>query len=571
MAPNGNAARVDPIPSEPESVSAPAASAMDSASFAPLPPFEPPADNPFVPPYLREKRAAAPPETPNPYTPLALPKQPPAKHRHMTSLPPVPGQRYSYVPPSMWVDSPLGTSWESTGEDYQQAYWEHLQSVAPPQAPAPSEDTLLVDEEPQLYNERLPGASAEMPQSEDWPCDLATGNDEPPAPSEPPATYAPMPNLPYANSRAGADIATPYEAYRQYNAPLPQPPVPPRRAPRLALWQRFLAYLAPGGKSRKALNPVSVVMLAVGLVLDLLAICSLCRIASEFSQAQQENRAWRESYFGGKNAAVNQAAMPQNGATFAPSAPPTAAPTRAPRPQADSAQPTALPRPTAAPAGQQRGYRQSYEGNPELIVSDRFLQLRRENQDIIGWLKLGALDQPVMQRDNTYYQTHDRTGTYSALGAPYLHSAVTLKRPPENLLISGNSGGGAVFDELLKYESGGVDHLRKNAFFTLDTVYESAQYVIFAVFPADTNPASSQYFGYASYLSFPTDAAFQSYVAAACARSLYRVNVDIAPTDALCTLCTTGKTGGTSRLIVLARRLRPSESAAQAPQITPNE
>ena len=75
-----------------------------------------------------------------------------------------------------------------------------------------------------------------------------------------------------------------------------------------------------------------------------------------------------------------------------------------------------------------------------------------------------------------------------------------------------------------------------------------------AVIVASSLPSSPDYFNYAGYPSFVTDADMLSYVEAARAHSLYSFNVDVTASDRLLTLATLGS--GTESLVLLYRQMR---------------
>lgn len=75
----------------------------------------------------------------------------------------------------------------------------------------------------------------------------------------------------------------------------------------------------------------------------------------------------------------------------------------------------------------------------------------------------------------------------------------------------------------------------------LTTLYEEADYVLFAVIRASSNPSSPDYFNYAGYSSFATDADMLSYIETARTHSLYSFNVDVTASDRLLTPCHFGQ------------------------------
>ena len=183
-----------------------------------------------------------------------------------------------------------------------------------------------------------------------------------------------------------------------------------------------------------------------------------------------------------------------------------------------------------------------------------------ENGDVIGRLVIpGVVDELVMQRNNTYYLTHDAIGTTCEYGAVFADQSCTLRMPPENLLLRGQGGvPGKTFAPLWQYVSGGSSFVAANMMARLTTLYEEENYVLFAVIVADGNASSSRYFNYASNPTFTTDEAMLRYVDTARQHSLYRFNVDVAASDRLLTLATLGS--GQDTLVLMYRMVRDTEN-----------
>ena len=112
---------------------------------------------------------------------------------------------------------------------------------------------------------------------------------------------------------------------------------------------------------------------------------------------------------------------------------------------------------------------------------------------------------------------------------------------------------GKTFAPLWQYATAGGNFAASAATATLTTLYEEAQYTLFAVIVADSDPASGSYFNYASHPTFATDEAMLAYVESARAHSLYQFNVDVQASDRLLTLATIG---GDSCLVLLWRMNR---------------
>lgn len=201
----------------------------------------------------------------------------------------------------------------------------------------------------------------------------------------------------------------------------------------------------------------------------------------------------------------------------------------------------------------------SYPDNPMCNIVESLRETVKENADVIGKLVIpGVVDELVMQRNNTYYLTHNTIGATSDGGAVFADESCSLRLPPENLLLRGQgSVPGKIFAPLWQYISGGSSFVAANQQAQLSTLYEEETYQLFAVIVADSTPSSQQYFNYASNPTFTTDEAMMQYVDLARQHSLYKFNVDVAPSDRLLTLATLGD--GRNSLVLIYRMLRPGE------------
>jgi len=202
----------------------------------------------------------------------------------------------------------------------------------------------------------------------------------------------------------------------------------------------------------------------------------------------------------------------------------------------------------------------AYPKNPMCNIMESIRQMVSENGDVIGRLVIdGVVDEMVMQRNNTFYLTHNSIGTTSESGAVFADESCSLRNPPENLLLRGQSGvPGKVFEPLWKYVSGGAAFASSHMTARLTTLYEEERYVLFAVVVANRDPANSQYFNYASNPTFATDEAMVRYVDQVRQHSIYQIPVDVTPSDRLLTLATLGP--GENTLVLFYRMVRDSEN-----------
>ena len=203
-----------------------------------------------------------------------------------------------------------------------------------------------------------------------------------------------------------------------------------------------------------------------------------------------------------------------------------------------------------------------YPDNPLCNVLDSMKEISTKYPDVLARLYIpGVLDEYVVQRNNTYYLTHNYRGTLANGGAVFLDEDCSINTPPENLLLRGEGNvAGVSFAPLWQYESGGISFAAGACFAQLTTLYEDARYVLFSVIVADSDPAKPGYFDYASHSTFDTDAQMMEYVQLAADRSLYGFSVSVEPSDRLLTLATVSSRGNGKCLVLLFRMVREGEA-----------
>jgi len=172
-----------------------------------------------------------------------------------------------------------------------------------------------------------------------------------------------------------------------------------------------------------------------------------------------------------------------------------------------------------------------YPGNEQFFISERFRPLRQQNRDIVAWLTIdGVVDEPVFQRDNSYYLTHDATGKKNPTGALFLDENCDLRTVPMQILIHGhNMKEGAMFGSLKKYKVKDAAFYREHPYIHLDTLYESATYVIFAVADVNIIPGKPHYFPFWNQFSFSNYHDFHHYVSLIKEYSRYKTTIDVQP------------------------------------------
>ena len=219
-------------------------------------------------------------------------------------------------------------------------------------------------------------------------------------------------------------------------------------------------------------------------------------------------------------------------------------------------QPAETPVPTLDPLG--TPVPQAYPLNPYRIISDRFVKLRRQNTDIIGWLTMGdLLSEAVVQRDNTYYLRRDYRGYHNDNGAIFLDKDCGLSTRPHTMILYGhNMKTGAMFGSLRKYED--ISFYRNNPFLTFDTVYEEGRYVVFSVAEVSLDTRSSVFSAFYR-LPYCTNMERSAIIDALCRLSKHTCTVDVTAEDQILLLVTCVG-DDTDRRVVAARRVRDGET-----------
>ena len=314
--------------------------------------------------------------------------------------------------------------------------------------------------------------------------------------------------------------------WRQGHLP-PQPPAPRQHSKRSAT-----AFFRHGDPARKNKRLWLAVLLS-GLVLMLIGAGLLVPDILARKNRQKAEAALQTLFY--------QEALPETPSL--PSSSPTI-----------MALASAAPALTAAPPLRSFATRSPWKVN---VTRGRFLSLRKINKDVAGWLTIdNNLDLPVVQRDNTYYLTHDFYRDASISGTLFLDENYSVLPPSENLLIHGhNMRDGAMFGHLHKY--GDRAFYADHWLIKFESLYEVGDYAVFAAFAMVNDAADPSYLYYA-YNRFDTDAQFMQYIAAARQRSVISSGLDVLPDDRLLTLSTC--MGENSYFVVLCRRVRDGEA-----------
>ena len=352
--------------------------------------------------------------------------------------------------------------------------------------------------------------------------------------SKKPESSRPAPHRPFAQKPAAAE-----KPKKSSKPPKEKPPKPP------ILWGRVAA-------------------IAAVAVMLLFCLIAGGKILMSLSANEREMAQVRQAYQEQQGQALEQAGVKVDllpaGETFTP----TSTPKVFAAPKAEAVQ-SGNGGETSADTVEEETTRtrlRRYPDNPLCNVLDSMKEISTEYPDVLARLYIpGVLDEYVVQRNNTYYLTHNYRGSLSDGGAVFLDRDCFISTPPENLLLRGEGNvAGVSFAPLWQYESGGIGFAAGACFAQLTTLYEDARYVLFSVIVADSDPAKPGYFDYASHDTFDTDAQMMEYVQSAADRSLYGFSVSVEPSDRLMTLATVSSRGNGKCLVLLFRMVREGET-----------
>lgn len=285
----------------------------------------------------------------------------------------------------------------------------------------------------------------------------------------------------------------------------------------------------------------------LGAVLVLFGLIKLIGYGRAFLASRQTSKELQTVYHAGLA-----------GEPILPTQEPVAASTSGPAPME-----TALPMSSAAPSPSpiSKLEARAYPNNPKPQISSRFKALRREGRYIMGWLNIGKLlDEPVVQRDDVFYLTHDAKGKENVNGAIFLDASIGIKTRPYTYILYGhNMKTGAMFGSLRNYENKTFYHA--DPFIAFDTMYEDGRYVIFFVGSISTEEYGRNYVDLRDLKSASREAR-QAAIDALIAASVYTCPVDVRADDQLLLLVTCTEKDQ-DRRIVAARRIRDGENEAK--------
>ena len=192
------------------------------------------------------------------------------------------------------------------------------------------------------------------------------------------------------------------------------------------------------------------------------------------------------------------------------------------------------------------------------IVMPTYKELAAMNSDLFGWVTIEdtPIDYPVMftPKNPEYYLRKGFNKKYSYSGVPFMDG--NCKRDGNHYLIYGhNMKNQTMFGTLPKYLK--KDYWQKHQIISFDTLTESREYQIMAVFRSKAySKDETGVFRYYNYVDISKQERFESYVKNVLRESAFQTGITAEWGDELLTLSTCDYYTENGRLVVVAKRIK---------------
>lgn len=204
---------------------------------------------------------------------------------------------------------------------------------------------------------------------------------------------------------------------------------------------------------------------------------------------------------------------------------------------------------------------ESVESQGTSYAHPQFAELITINPDLVGWLEVGELSTPVVQRgDNDYYLKHDFYGKEDPHGTVFADMRNVLTEPEDNIILYGHNyqKSKQIFYEVERYKN--LDYVSAYPVISFTTLAEKRDYVVFGLFVSNTEPSQGEVFDYHNQLRFTTVKGMENFIGEIHKRSLISSDIEVTAADQLITLSTCGYDFSGQRIVLMARRLRDDET-----------
>lgn len=185
-------------------------------------------------------------------------------------------------------------------------------------------------------------------------------------------------------------------------------------------------------------------------------------------------------------------------------------------------------------------------------------QLKQENSDVIGWIKIDdtMIDYPMLQTtDNEYYLKHNYKNEESKYGSIYLKNICNIQDNNSNLIIYGhNMKDEQMFNNLLNYND--KNFYNKHKIIKLATELEENKYEIVAVFKSRIfYQDEKNVFRYYNYTNFENEEQYNEFIDNCKKIGLYDTRVSAKYGEQLITLITCEYSQENGRMVVVAKKI----------------
>lgn len=181
-------------------------------------------------------------------------------------------------------------------------------------------------------------------------------------------------------------------------------------------------------------------------------------------------------------------------------------------------------------------------------VLDAISELRKQNEDVIGWIAFDDLElsYPIMQDEgNEFYLSHTFSKRENSAGSIFMEAANHPDFEDCHTIIYGhNMKNLSMFGQLKKYKT--EEFYEQHQFFTIYTLDQVYRYQIFAYY--DISELGDIY-----TIGFEPNEEFETFIGKMLKRSYYDTGVDVTAQDKVITLstCSTEE----NRFVINAKRL----------------
>lgn len=203
----------------------------------------------------------------------------------------------------------------------------------------------------------------------------------------------------------------------------------------------------------------------------------------------------------------------------------------------------------------------NYPKPPENVLSP-FENLLAINPDTVGWLRIPQttvddIDLPVVQRDNTFYLDHDYDGRKNDSGTVFLDQANEIWPADEHMILYGhNMKNGTMLARIPNYKS--ISYAKANPILYFDTLYETGTYVVLAALQLPSEEMLTERFNIRTFTF--GEVSFDSFLYEVGKRAYYVTGVGANADDQLLSVITCSYNENDERFVLMARRLRESET-----------